>query len=132
MYQRIMNRLDAELFSGDLQKKNVDSIVIERMRELSGLLDDRYGVCRGSADMGGYILFFHDSRDYEKCVSDILQFYRLDGELFEYSEQINKNPAFGMEWWEELYLLSSDDALVLIHPKGETQKKEDGKGWKEK
>ena len=132
MYQRIMNKLDAELFSEELERKNIDSIVIERMKELAGMLDDRYGVCRGSADMGGYILFFHDGRDYGKCIPHILQFYHMDGELFEYSEQINENTASDVEWWEELYLLSSEDALVLIYPKGDTQKREDRKGWEEK
>ncbi len=117
MYQRIMNRLDAELFTEELQKGNIDGIVAERMMELAGMLDDRYGVCRGSSDMGGYILFFHDSRDYGKCYPHIMAFYHLDGELFEYSERINENTEAGVEWWEELYLLSSEDALVLIHPK---------------
>lgn len=132
MYHRIMNKLDAEMFSEELQEKKVDRIVIERIRELAGMLDDRYGVRRGSADMGGYILFFHNSRDYGKCVPHILQFYHMDRELFEYSEQINENSVSGVEWWEELYLLSSDDALVLIHPKGDTQEKKAGKGWEEK
>lgn len=132
MYQRIMNKLDAELFSEELKEKNVDSMVVERMREMAGMLDDRYGVCRGSADMGGYILFFHDSRDYGKCISYILQFYHMDGKLFEYSERINENTASDVEWWEELYLLSSEDALVLIYPKGDTKKREDRKGWEEK
>lgn len=132
MYHRIMNKLDAELFLEELQEKKVDHIVIERIRELAGMLDDRYGVCRGSADMGGYILFFHDSRDYGKCVPHILQFYHMDRELFEYSEPINGDSVSGVEWWEELYLLSSDDALVLIHPKGDTQEKKAGKGWEKK
>lgn len=39
------------------------------------------------------------------------------GNYFEYSERINENTDTGVEWWEELYLLSSEDALVLIHPK---------------
>lgn len=132
MYHRIMNKLDAEMFSEELQEKKVDRIVIERIRELAGMLDDRYGICRGFADMGGYILFFHDSRDYGKCVPHILQFYHMDRELFEYSEPINGDSVSGVEWWEELYLLSSDDALVLIHPKGDTQEKKAGKGWEKK
>lgn len=117
MYQRIMNRLDAELLAEELQGKDKDSVVIKRMRELAGILDDRYGVVRGSADMGGYILFFPDSKTYGKCYPHITEFYHLQEELFEYSQRINGKSASGVEWWEELYLLSSDDALVLIHPK---------------
>lgn len=132
MYQRIMNRLDAELFAEDLQKGNIDSIVAERIMELAGILDDRYGVCRGSADMGGYLLFFHTSTDYERCLPHILAFYHLDGELFEYSEQINENTDTGVEWWEELYLLSSEDALVLVYPKDDTHKKAEKKGRERK
>lgn len=117
MYQRIKNRLDAELLSEDLQRENIDNTVIKRIGELVAILDENYGACRSSADMGGYLLFFPDGMTYEKCYPHIMEFYHLKEELFEYSQQINERMDSDVEWWEELYLLSSDDALVLIHPK---------------
>lgn len=117
MYQRIKNRLDAELLSEDLQRANIDKAVIKRIGELVAILDENYGACRSSADMGGYLLFFPDGMTYEKCYPHIMEFYHLNEEWFEYSERINERPDSGIEWWEELYLLSSDDALVLIYPK---------------
>ena len=77
MYQRIMNRLDAELLSEDLQRENIDNTVIKRIGELVAILDENYGACRGSADMGGYLLFFPDGMTYEKCYPHIIEFYHL-------------------------------------------------------
>lgn len=45
----------------------------------------------------------------------------LDKELFEYSEQIGNAADSKVQWQEELYLLSSDDSLVLIHPRESAQ-----------
>lgn len=117
MYQRIMNSLDAELFMKDLERERVDNAVGKRIKELTAIMDGQYGRYRGSFDMGGYLLFFHDSKTYDECYPHIMQFYHLNKELFEYSEKISTNSESGMEWWEELYLISSEDALILLHPK---------------
>ena len=117
MYQRIMNELDAEMLGEELRTANIDGDVIDRIRELTVILDGEYGSCRGSSDMGGYILFFRDMETYEQSFQKIISFYHLDKGLFEYSDRISHKQGTNVEWWEELYLLSSDDALVFIHPK---------------
>ena len=115
MYQRLMNKLDVDIWSRDI-KENVDSIVIRHVKEQITVLDDAYGSNRGSHDMGGYILFFSDYKDYENCVDKILDFYNLDKELYEYSDCINEKSNNKIKWFEELYMLSSDEALIFIHP----------------
>ena len=46
----------------------------------------------------------------------IMEFYHLDKESYEYSNQLGGEGDGTEQWQEELYLLSSDDALVIIHP----------------
>lgn len=86
------------------------------MEELIAVLDGAYGSCRGAFDMGGYILFFGDIQTYENHISKIMEFYHLDKDLYEYSKQIEGTADSTIQWREELYLLSSDDSLVLIYP----------------
>lgn len=117
MYHRIKNRLDMEIIRDFLETEQTEPTVVSRMDELISILDGAYGGCRGASDMGGYILFFTDLQTYEKYISKIMEFYHLDKELFEYSEQIGNATDSKVQWQEELYLLSSDDSLVLIHPR---------------
>lgn len=117
MYQRVMNRLDAEIFAEELEKQGIEQIVVSRMKEVVATLDDAYGMYRSFKSMGGYILFFKDEVSYKKTFEQIMSFYNLDKELYEYSDCISERQDTGVEWWEELYLLSSEDSLVLIHPK---------------
>lgn len=117
MYLRIKNKLDVEIIRDFLESEKVGLAVVSRMDELVSMLDGVYGGCRGSSDMGGYILLFTDAETYRKHISRIIEFYHLEKDLFEYSEQIAGTGKDGSVWKEELYLLSSDDALVLIHPK---------------
>ena len=126
MYHRIMNKLDAEILKMDLNSGSVDEAVWKRIRDIVAILDNEYGENRNSSDMGGYILFFGDVDAYEQTFPKITAFYHLDKDLNEYSECISNKQESCIEWWEELYLLSSDDALVFIYPKkiSLTQKEE--------
>lgn len=117
MYRRIKNELDMTLLEDELRTLGVDNIVLDRMREIIFTLDDAYKTNRGSRDMGGYIFFFDNEENYKNALPQILEFHNLRMEDYEYSEIINNNIEQGA-WWEELYLLSSDDAIVLVHPKG--------------
>ena len=110
--------MDIDLLEKDLIAAQVDSIVIERMREIVSTLDDAYGSNRSAKDMGGYIFFFGDEETYENSFSHLLTFYNLAMENYEYSEIINEMNDSETKWWEELYMLSSDDAIVFVHPKG--------------
>lgn len=116
MYQRILNRLDAEILAEELEEKGTDKAVISRLKELVMILDRNYGLYRGTADMGGYILFFEDIQTYRNYFERIVDFYHIDKTLYEYSECITDGQQSGIEWHEELYILSADDALVFIHP----------------
>lgn len=113
MYQRIMNKLDVAMWQKKVQGSISDD-VIGRVREQINILDESYGSTRGSNDMGGYILFFSDKASYDENIDEILAFYNIDKDLYEYSDCISESQ--GINWMEELYMLGSDDALVLIHP----------------
>lgn len=116
MYQRIKNKLDVEIIKDFLESKQTDQNVVRRMEELTDILDGAYGGSRGAFDMGGYILFFGDIQIYEKHISKIMEYYHLDKDLAEYSNTIEGTAGSTIQWREELYLLSSDDSLVLIYP----------------
>lgn len=113
MYRRIMNKLDADMWQKKVQGTISDD-VIGRVREQINILDEAYGSTRGSHDMGGYIHFFDDKASYDENIDEILAFYNIDKDLYEYSDCISEGQ--GTSWMEELYMLGSDDALVLIHP----------------
>lgn len=113
MYQRIMNKLDVEMWQRKA-RGNICDEVIDRVKEQINVLDEAYGSNRGKTDMGGYILFFDNKTEYEENIQEILEFYKLDRELYEYSDCISEGQD--ISWMEELYMLGSDDALVLIHP----------------
>lgn len=116
MYQRIKNKLDMEIISGFLESEQIDRKVVSRLEELISVLDEAYGACRGAFEMGGYILFFGDIQTYKNHISRLMEFYQLDKDLAEYSRQIEDTADSAKRWCEELYLLSSDDSLVLVYP----------------
>lgn len=113
MYQRIKNSLDVEIMEDFIK---LDRIVIKRIEKLVALLDEAYGCCRASYDLGGYVLLFTEEQTYEKFLPKIMGFYHLNKNLYEYSELIESTEDHRMEWHEELFLLSSDDAIILIYP----------------
>lgn len=118
MYQRIKNKSDLEIMKKSLKAEKVEDAVLKRIEELVEVLDREYGCCRGSSDMGGYVLLFTDRETYENHISKLLECYHLSETLPEYTERISSTED-GRKWQEELYLLSSDDALVLVCPAGQ-------------
>ena len=118
MYYRIFNELDARL----LERNNVaNQDIVARVKEIIDTLGQAYGYNRGSKDMGGYVLLFDSHCDYLKNIEEILAYYKLDSDLDEYQDVIvcvNSNEE-KTEWIERLFMLSSDDALVLIYPEEE-------------
>lgn len=116
MYQRIKNKMDAEIIRENLKAERMNEAVMNRIDKIVDVLDMEYGGCRGSSDMGGYILLFTDVQTYENNIARIMEFYHLDKDLYEYSNQLNGEGDDTAQWKEELYLMSSDDALVMIHP----------------
>lgn len=116
MYQRIKNRLDAKFLLADMREQGKDVFVGDRILELAGVLDDAYGGNRKAHDMGGYILYFPDAQTYEDTVVDIWEFYNIEPTLYEYMEYIGESESSDIQWVEKLFLLSSDDSLVLVYP----------------
>ncbi len=116
MYQRIKNRLDAKFLLADMREQGKDVFVGDRILELAGVLDDAYGGNRKAHDMGGYILYFPDAQTYENTVVDIWEFYNIEPTLYEYMEYIGESESNDIHWVEKLFLLSSDDSLVLVYP----------------
>lgn len=116
MYQRIKNRLDAKFLLADMRAQDKNVFVGDRILELAGVLDDAYGGNRKAHDMGGYILYFPDAKTYENTVVDIWEFYNIEPTLYEYMEYIGESEFSDIQWVEKLFLLSSDDSLVLVYP----------------
>lgn len=116
MYQRIKNRLDAKFLLADMRAQDKNVFVGDRILELAGVLDDAYGGNRKAHDMGGYILYFPDAQTYEDTVVDIWEFYNIEPTLYEYMEYIGESESSNIQWVEKLFLLSSDDSLVLVYP----------------
>ena len=116
MYQRIKNRLDAGFLLEEMRAQGNHAFVGERILELAGVLDDSYGADRRAYDMGGYILYFPDAQTYEDTVVDIWEFYNIEPTLYEYMEYVGESESCDIQWIEKLFLLSSDDSLVLIYP----------------
>ena len=117
MYYRLMNRLDYESLQEDMREDNPLKKVSDRIEEIIDTLDDNYGAQRNSKAMGGYLLLFQSEENYEELKMQILSFYQLDIKDYEYSETLIEDKEYNVEWWEELYMLSSDDAIVIMHPR---------------
>lgn len=117
MYYRIKNSLDAKMLAEEINRDLKEHIVADRIIERIAVLDDAYGKHRPPYAMGGYVLFFTNEKDYNKMIGEISKFYNISLNEYEYSEIIGEKLIGNTEWWEELFMLSSDDALVMIHPK---------------
>ena len=81
MYQRIKNKLDLEIVKESLKTEKVEDAVLKRIRELVEVLDREYGCCRGSSDMGGYVLLFTERETYECYISKLMECYHLEKNL---------------------------------------------------
>lgn len=109
MYYMVKNKPDAEKAAALLQKRSGGSIVTERIKEVVGILDSAYGVNRMLSDYGGIVLAFPTRKDFDAGVKKVFSIFHLDGSMMEYREHTGG-------WAEELYMLSSDNALVFMYP----------------
>lgn len=117
MYYRIKNQLDAEMLAEEFDPKATGSPVMKRIMEIVETLDFAYGAERKSHDMGGYILYFPDVQTYRKSIGKIEEFHKISRDECEYADRIAECRQENAEWIEELYLLTSEDSLVLLYPK---------------
>lgn len=114
MYYRIKNTIDAQILAENFSEEK--QVIGNRIKEIADMLDGSYGSERKSSSYGGYILYFPTESLYNAYADRVLDFYNLDKDMYEYTEVIGEKAIDGIMWHEELFLLSSDDSLVLIHP----------------
>lgn len=113
MYYRIKNRFEVDLMKEELISSHVPDAVIDRMYEVTDILDSNYGSHRSSGSMGGYLLFFPTAQDYLTTSPIIFENYNIDSTLSEYDDVLASTQ--NMNWREQLYLLGSDDSLVFMY-----------------
>lgn len=128
-YFRIMNQLDGKMLCEDvlnnIKNESVRNKLTERIFEITNTLDDNYGDDRNSYSMGGYILFFEETESYEKWIDNIFELYHISSDLAEYHDTIVTTEENETVWNEILFMLSSDDGLIIIYP--EKRGENDGK-----
>ncbi|MDZ4993697.1 hypothetical protein GNF80_12060 [Clostridium perfringens] len=91
-----------------VELKNLQSEVIENIRETISVLDENYGVDRDiEADLGGYIFIAENIVDIEMLKQD-----KLKSLIPEYTDVIKCKE--GVKWTYSLFLLSSDYAIVVV------------------
>ena len=88
----------------------------DKMMEDIEILDTTYGVGRESYSMGGYLLYFPTENDYKASLDTLAQVYHFDPWIYEFDDSIWEEQDTGCVWKRRLYMLSSDDALVMIYP----------------
>lgn len=113
MYYRIKNRFEVDLMKEELIANGVPIPVIDRMYEVTDILDSNYGYQRSASSMGGYLLFFPTAKDYLTASPAIFENYNIDSTLSEYDDVLASTQD--MNWREQLYLLGSDDSLVFMY-----------------
>lgn len=114
MFLRLKNVLDLEIVKDELLSMVKDIKIIDRAKEVLQILDDSYGVGRTSKDMGGYLYLFNDSKTYDDNIEKLMLACNMKPEMYEYSDTISNKED--VRWQEELYLVSSDDSVTVIHP----------------
>lgn len=114
MFLRLKNLVDYEIIKDDIDAMVCDSCVVERVKEVLTILDDSYGKARTSRDMGGYVFLFSNETTYNASIDKILTNSNIQSSMCEYSDIISSSQD--ITWKEELYLVSSDDSITVIHP----------------
>ena len=126
MYYRIKHRFEAKLLLDEMREAGRDVFVGDRILEQAGILDDSYNITgkvggRNRSDYGGYVLFFPDEKSYEKDVVELWDYYHIDPTAYEYADYIGDSMTSEIQWIEKLFLIGSDDSLLLIYPKRSSQ-----------
>ena len=116
MYLRLKNKPDLEGFRV-LFEEHGKKFLYEKMMEDIEVLDTTYGIGRGSYSMGGYLLYFPTENDYKASIDVLAEVYHFDPWIYEFDDLLWEEQDTGCVWKRRLYMLSSDDALVMIYPK---------------
>ena len=121
---RLKNQLDFELFCEEHPETFCQNISVKkRIAEALKTLDEAYGANRKAHEMGGYVLLFLSEENFNAEIGRIMEHYNLNKDYAEYCETIEQSRVDdgGLIWLEELYLLSSDDSILMIHPQSTTE-----------
>lgn len=122
MYLRLKNKPDLEGFSV-LFEEHGKKPLYEKMMEDIEALDAAYGVGRQSYSMGGYLLYFPTENDYKTSLNTLAEVYHFDPWIYEFDDLLWEEQSTGYVWKRRLYMLSSDDALLMIYPELMSQMK---------
>lgn len=115
MYLRLKNKTDLEGFSV-LFEQHGKKPLYELMMEDIEVLDTAYGVGRLAYSMGGYLFYFPTENDFKTSLDALAEVYRFDPWIDEFDDFLWKEPNTGYVWKRRLYMLSSDDAMLMIYP----------------
>lgn len=119
MFLRIMNKLDLECMSDtinkEISKPEMAEQILKRLRTSVHILDSAYGESREALSMGGFIFLLTDLSEAEQLRQKILDFYDLSDLDSEYTEEICRDKD--NIWIEDMFLRSSEDAIVIIYMK---------------
>jgi hypothetical protein len=67
--------------------------------------------------MGGFVLYFPTEEVYETYINKIFDFYNIVPDRYEYKDSVGEDTEqTGKLFQEVLYMVGSDDAIVLVHP----------------
>ena len=121
MYYRIMHAFEAKLLLKEMANSGINKNVGYEILEQATILDSNYNRHdkrggRNRNDFGGYVLFFPDEQSYEAGIVEIWDHYKISPELYEYADYIVGTETEHTQWIEKLYLINSDEGLVLIYP----------------
>ena len=88
MYYRIKDSLDAKALTDEIMASDSGmAVVADRIKETVSILERSYGAYRRSVDMGGYVLYFPNQQTYRENLSNILEFYHINADDYEYSDE---------------------------------------------
>lgn len=115
MYLRVRDSFDVDMLREEYSGR-VDDEIIGIVDDRIKRLEDAYGA--GQPDQtgyGGYLLFFPTPQDCMITYPKVLSHYGLDDDLNEYDDIID-TASSNQRWHEKLFLMGSDDALILVYP----------------
>lgn len=97
-----------------INKENFNTLV-DKLTEYVVILDADYSADRESFAQGGYVFFISNCEEAKTVREEIIRCYNLEEKL-EFANVFLKCEDTKEIWKEELYLRSSDDAVVIIYP----------------
>ncbi len=115
MYIRLKNQYDLESLKPIFMEQN-QIILYEKIKEDLLILDNAYGVSRSVSAYGGYIILCIDPDDYTNDIQIFCKIYQFDCEAYEYLDNVWNDSNTNIMWKKILFLLGSDDSLLIYYP----------------